>query len=121
MTISVRNHDVARIVEALSRTVCTAAPDSLLVGVLADLIDDIRHETIDHCRAQVDKALVFVSNGAMTPERMRRMVETHEPSSTPIHCAGTPGRSCWVHVEVRGARCSGCIARMLVSPTGSGG
>lgn len=48
----------------------------MTIAEIANLLDDVRHETIDACRAATDRALVLESNAATTPARLRRMVAT---------------------------------------------
>lgn len=83
MTVSIRKHDEERIMLVLDhcrRTYSDASRALATVSELADLIDEIRHETIEKCRDEVIMALALVSNGAMTSERLRRLLAADSSS-----------------------------------------
>lgn len=74
--IDVRKRDEERVMEALKRAgeASEASRADCTVGELADLIDEVRMETIERCQDEVTRALVAVANGAMTSERLRRLL-----------------------------------------------
>lgn len=69
-----RAEDHERVANALA-----LHPDDARIPPVVDLIEEVRHETIDACTKRVTEAVtrtfVLISNGAMTPERLRRLLE----------------------------------------------
>lgn len=65
------------------------SPDD--VRALVALLTRVRIETIDECRADVDRALVLASNGAVTPEHLRaRLRSTSASPERGSDLQGTP-------------------------------
>jgi hypothetical protein len=75
--IDVRKHDEERIMQTLKR-VAERYPEAsravATVAELADLICDIRHETIANMTERVRETMVLAANGAMTSRRLRRLM-----------------------------------------------
>lgn len=74
--ISVRKYDEERIMQAIKKA-GEADPGSratITISLLADLICDVRHETIKTCFEEVSRTLTLVTNKAMTSERFSRLL-----------------------------------------------
>jgi hypothetical protein len=74
-----RKEDEDRVMQAFKRATLNYSEGSRAVGTVVEvvaLIEEVRHETIARCWEAMNGAINSVSNAAMTPERMRRMLGT---------------------------------------------